>query len=462
MQYKSKLPASPEAEQAILGSILQSGIYGENQAFEFIVESGLKPHHFFNKLYREFYEVFLGLREQNRTINTMTFSESPEARCFDAVNGSALLVQFVDSLQFPPNNEKALKETIDILIEKFQRRSLINHHREQEAYIFDATTETELALSKYEQAMSDFDVTTADDSGMKTVGETIMETYALIERELEGESDTFLETPWSDFNTKFGGIPHGLTVVAGRPAMGKTAAALTLALETAKKGKHVIFFSLEMPTVSQLNKRLISMVSGINGMTLLKPNKRDFTPAVIEKHIAAISSISILPLVVDDDARTVEEIKKKVQAWSRKKGFPPDLVIIDYLQILESEKTFKDGYSKTTYLSKEVTRFASGFRVTPASEKTPIRIVCLSQLSRDVESRNNKRPMQSDLRESGQIEQDASLIVMLYRDEYYNPATQDIGIAEMICVKNRNAPVGTIKTLFQAETTTLHNLAQGY
>lgn len=460
--YKTKLPCNPEAEQAILGAILQSGVMGANEAFESAIAHGLLPQHFFNKLYRDMYEAFLGLREQNKTINTMTFSESPEARRFDEVKGSELLIQFVDSLQFDPNNEKALRETVDILIEKYQRRSLITHYRDQESYIFDPATETDAALANYEKSMASFDVTTANDTGMKTIGETICETFNQIEMELEGESDFFLETCWTDFNSRFGGIPQGLSVIAGRPAMGKTAASLTLALESAKKGKNVIFFSLEMPTVKQLNKRLLSMVSGLDGMILMKPNKRFFTPTVATKMMEATSFLAELPLTIEDDVTTLEDVIQKTQAWSRKKGFPPDLVIIDYIQILETKKQFKDDFAKTTYVSKKLRDFAGNFRVNPLGEKTPIRVLVMSQLSRAVEARTNKRPMMSDLRESGQIEQDSQLIVMLYRDEYYNPSSPDIGIAEMIAVKNRNAPTGTIKLLYQAETTTFHNLAQGY
>ena len=159
-----------------------------------------------------------------------------------------------------------------------------------------------------------------------------------------------------------------------------------------------------------------------------------------------------------DCPTSVEDVQRKVTGWGRKHKRKPDLVIIDYLQLLVSEKNSRDAYAEVSHISRQLQRLAKFFKIRPGDRSQSFPLIAVCQLSRAVESRSDKRPRMSDLRDSGQLEQDAEFIVGFYRDEYYNPNTLDAGIAEAIAVKNRDGQCGKVKLLFQAETTRFYDL----
>jgi replicative DNA helicase len=238
-----------------------------------------------------------------------------------------------------------------------------------------------------------------------------------------------------------------LIIVAARPAMGKTAFCTNIAhhIAAAQPKLPVAVFSLEM-SKEQLVQRILSSEAKIESNRLRsgKISQNEWEPIS-----TAIGNLSELPLFIDDTPNiTVTEIRSKVRRLLAEQGGTLGLVLLDYLQLMEGSSD-----NRVQELSR-ITRSLKGL-----ARELNVPIIALSQLSRGVEARTNKRPMMSDLRESGSIEQDADLVIMLYRDEYYNPDSPDRGIAEVIITKHRNGPTGIIKLLFDPQFTCFRNLA---
>jgi replicative DNA helicase len=238
-----------------------------------------------------------------------------------------------------------------------------------------------------------------------------------------------------------------LIITAGRPSMGKTSFVLNIARNIAAFHKlPVAVFSLEM-SKEQLVYRLLSSEVKIESGRLRagRINQNEWEPL---GH--AISILSQLPVFIDDTPNiSVNEMRSKARRLQAEQGGALGLILIDYLQLMENS-----GSENRVQELSRITRALKGL-----ARELNVPVIALSQLSRGVEARTNKRPMMSDLRESGSIEQDADVIIMLYRDDYYNPDTPDRGIAEIIITKHRNGPVGTVKMLFEPQFTLFRNLA---
>jgi replicative DNA helicase len=238
-----------------------------------------------------------------------------------------------------------------------------------------------------------------------------------------------------------------LIIVAGRPAMGKTSFVLNIARNIASYHKlPVAVFSLEM-SKEQLVQRLLSAEVRIESNRLRAGR---ITAQEWEPLGHSISTLSQMPIFIDDaPGISVAEIRSRLRRLQAEQGGALGLVLIDYLQLMEGK-----GNDNRVQALSNITRGLKGL-----ARELSVPVIALSQLSRGVESRTDKRPMMSDLRESGAIEQDADLIMMLYRDEYYNPDSPDRGIAEVIISKHRNGPVGSVKLLFEPQFTQFRNLA---
>jgi replicative DNA helicase len=237
-----------------------------------------------------------------------------------------------------------------------------------------------------------------------------------------------------------------LIIAAGRPSMGKTSFVLNIARNIAAFHKlPIAVFSLEM-SKEQLVYRLLSSEAQVESGRLRSGR---IAQTEWEPLGHAISTLSQLPIFIDDTPNiSVTEMRSKARRLQAEQGGAMGLILIDYLQLMEGS-----GDNRVQELSKMTRSLKS------LARELQVPIIALSQLSRGVESRTNKRPMMSDLRESGSIEQDADLVMMLYREEYYNPDTPDRGIAEVILTKHRNGPVGTVKLLFEPQFTRFRNLA---
>ena len=255
---------------------------------------------------------------------------------------------------------------------------------------------------------------------------------------------------FSVIDNKLNGLSRSdLIIIAGRPSMGKTAFALNVLLEFCEYNKdlNALFFSLEMPP-QQLFFRLVAMQSEIPISKLKYENVFDDNE-IAEKYGLGLSKIASKNInLADTSSLTLFELKK--MAYKQRDNQGLDLIVIDYLQLIT-------GDNKHIGLNKqqEVSEISRGLK--QLARELNIPIIALSQLSRSVESRSDKRPMLSDLRESGAIEQDADIVIFLYRDEYYNPNSSDLGLAEIIVAKNRNGGLGTVKMKFEKELTKFIN-----
>ena len=236
-----------------------------------------------------------------------------------------------------------------------------------------------------------------------------------------------------------------LIILAGRPSMGKTSMVLNLTKNVAQsQGLPVCIFSLEM-SKEQLTYRLLSMEIGIESGRLRSGRLRDDEWPILTEGMDILKKC---PIFIDDKPNlSVLEMRSLCRRLIAEQGKELGMIIIDYLQLMEGT---------TDNRVQELSRITRGLKAMARELNVPV--VALSQLSRGVESRTSKRPMMSDLRESGSIEQDADLVLMLYRDEYYNPDTENRGITEIIVAKHRNGPIGTVELLFEPQYTRFKNV----
>ena len=255
---------------------------------------------------------------------------------------------------------------------------------------------------------------------------------------------------FSVIDNKLNGLSQSdLIIIAGRPSMGKTAFALNVLLEFCEHNKdlNALYFSLEMPP-QQLFFRLVAMQSEIPISKLKYENVFDDNE-IAQKYGLGLSKIAGKNInLADTSTLTLFELKK--MAYDQRNNQGLDLIVVDYLQLITG-----DSNSKGLTKQQEVADISRGLK--QLARELNIPIIALSQLSRSVESRSDKRPMLSDLRESGAIEQDADIVIFLYRDEYYNPNSSDLGLAEIIVAKNRNGGLGTVKMKFEKELTKFSN-----
>jgi replicative DNA helicase len=289
----------------------------------------------------------------------------------------------------------------------------------------------------------------SDTAGASHISEVVINLFQDIEDRSQGKVLPGIPTGFYDLDAMTCGFNRNdLVIVAGRPAMGKSAFAAQIAFYLAQAYQFpVVVFSLEMSKL-QIAMRALSGEAGIES-GYLKTGRISNTQW--EPLSQGIGTLSELPVYLDDrpdpSLSYIESECRKIMAQERR---DLGLIVVDYLQLMDGN----GGGNR----NNEIEKLTRGLKRLAMKLQTPV--MCLSQLSRAVESRNNKRPMLSDLRDSGGIEQDADKVIMLYRDEYYDPNTQEKGIAEIILAKNRDGATGTIQLLFDAHLTKFKNMVR--
>ncbi len=281
------------------------------------------------------------------------------------------------------------------------------------------------------------------------IGDILIQTVQNIEERHQGISLPGIPCGFYDLDAMTTGFQRSdLIIVAGRPSMGKSSLCLGIAYNIANNYKlPVCFFSLEM-SKEQVVERLLSAEAGIESGYLRSGR---ISQTQWEPLSSAIAKLYDIPIYIDDRPNlSVSEIRSKARQVMIEHQGVLGLIVIDYLQLLAGD----NDENRARELAK-ITRSLKGL-----AKELNVPVIVLSQLNRSVESRTNKRPMMSDLKESGSIEEDADLVIMLYRDEYYTPDTPDRGIAEVILAKHRNGPTGTIKLLFDPQFAKFKNLAR--
>lgn len=261
-----------------------------------------------------------------------------------------------------------------------------------------------------------------------------------------GEDISGLSTSFRDLDEQTSGMhPGDLIVVAGRPAMGKTTFAINIGEQAALKGKRVIIYSFEMPA-DQLTSRIVASLGSIDFGHIKNGKLTEMEAARLP---ATMRKIPQMDIEVDDSSGLdIYELRKRILKHQRDKKI--DLIIIDYLQLMK----MSGGNDNRSVQIGEITTSLKGL-----AKDLGIPIILLSQLNRSVEQRPNKRPVNADLRESGSIEQDADMIIFVYRDEVYNTNSEDVGVAEIIIGKQRSGPIGTVRLKFAGKYSRFENLA---
>ncbi len=445
MVSESSLPALPdtlppqniEAEESILGGILL-----DPEAINRVMDI-LRPEAFSISAHQKIYQATLTLHNSGKPTDFMTVNSwLSDQNLLDKVGGQSKLVQLLDRTVSAVNIDEYAK----LVMDKYLRRQLITAGHEIVQLGYDTATDIKQILDQAEQKI--FNLTQDRvQKGLVSLAETLTHTYEEIQSQSTGEILPGLPCQFYDLDAMTGGFQRSdLIIIAGRPSMGKTSFALNIANNIAQTSHlAAAIFSLEM-SKEQLALRLLSSEAGIESNRLRSGR---ISQTEWEPLIEAQTNLSELPIYIDDTANTtVTQMRSQARRLQAEQG-QLGLVLLDYLQLMEGSSD-----NRVQELSK-ITRQLKGL-----ARELNVPVIALSQLSRSVESRTNKRPMMSDLRESGSIEQDADLVIMLYRDEYYNPDTTDRAISEAIVTKHRNGPTGVVKLLFDPEFTRFRNLAK--
>ena len=419
-------PQSLEAEQSVLGSILI-----DSRCVADIIGI-LKPEDFFLPQNREIYETVYTMFNFSETIDPVTVLEKMRQLGVYHDNTRDYVQQL---MEITPTAANAVRYA-NIVKDKAMLRGLADASSDIAELVYDQVGTPAEILESAEKKIYALRKGDTGDS-LEHIGVTLHKVFdTLTELSQSDSAIPGMSTGLRDLDKKINGLNKSdLFLIAARPAMGKTAFALNIALNVAKKyNKTVACFSLEMSR-EQLTMRLLANESFVELGKLLtgKLSEEEWT-----KLAMASAALSQTDLRVDDNPSiTVAEINAKCRRLDNL-----GLVVIDYLQLMQGS-----GYGKASDNRVNVVSDISRSLKIMAKELN-VPVICLSQLSRGPEGRTDKRPMLSDLRESGAIEQDADEVIFLYRDEYYNENTEDKGVAECIVAKNRHGEVGTVKLLW--------------
>ena len=425
-------PQSLEAEQAVLGSILI-----DSRCVADVIGI-LRPEDFFLQQNREIYEAVYTMFNFSQTIDPVTILDKMRELGFHHENSRDYILQLMD---ITPTASNAVRYA-NIVRDKAMLRGLAKAADEITETVYSQVGTPAEMLESAEKKIFALRKGERGDS-LEHIGTILYKVFDHL-KELS-ESDSMipgLSTGLRDLDFKINGLNKSdLLLIAARPAMGKTSFALNIGLNVAKKYQSTVaFFSLEMSR-EQLAMRLLSGESFVDSQKMAtgKLSEDEW-----EKIFMAASALSQTDIRVDDNpAITVAEMNAKLRRVDNL-----GLVIIDYLQLMNSS-----GYGKSSENRVQaVGEISRSLKIMAKELNVPV--ICLSQLSRAVESRTDKRPIMSDLRESGAIEQDADAILFLYRDDYYNPNSEEKNVAECIVSKNRHGETGTVKLQWLPQYTT--------
>ena len=434
-------PHSAEAEKSVLGAAMLS------QDALFDVMEVVKPADFYDENHKEIFQAMIDLNRKNAPVDALTVAEELKKRnSLEMVGGRAYIASLSS---MTPTTSNAM-EYGRIVAEKASVRRLIETADDIVTKGYDGTMDANQMLDYAESGI--FEISQARQKGQYShIRDVLVENLAIIDRAEQMDGGlTGITTGFSKLDEMTSGMQKSdLIILAARPAMGKTAFALSLARNAAVKGKaSVMIFSLEMAK-EQLTQRLLSMESKVDLQTLKtgRLERRDWDDLNVALDILSNSNIHI-----DDTAGiSIMEMKSKCRRLKAEAGL--DLVIIDYLQLMNPE-------GKADSRTQEISVISRNLKLLARELDCPVLV--LSQLSRAPEQRTDHRPMLSDLRESGSIEQDADIVIFLYRDEYYNKEdTEKPGECEVIVAKHRSGPTGSVDVAWIERYTQFKDKASG-
>ena len=429
-----QMPQAAEAEQAVIGSMLI-----DPSCIPDIIEM-LRPEDFYTEENRRIFETIFSMFTNSQRIDAVTvLNELKLNGIYDEAGGRAYLAQV---MEITPT-AAGVREYAQIIRDKSMLREIAAAASDIETMAYEGAGEAgdiaEAAEQKIYAVRHGREV-----RGLSHIKSVIMDVYSRLDELSRSDSGLpGLPTGYPELDRQLTGLNKSdLILIAARPGMGKTAFALNLALNAAKKSeKDVVLFQLEM-SKDQLASRLLSQEALIDSQKL-KTGELD--PDDWVKIARASNRLAKTHIYVDDNpAVTVAEIKAKCRRLGENLG----LIVIDYLQLMQSGKRTENRVNEIAEISRSMKIMA---------KELDVPVICLSQLSRAVEKREDKHPLLSDLRESGAIEQDADIVLFIYRDDYYNDESEDKNVAEIIIAKNRHGSTGSLKLQWVGQYTTFSN-----
>ena len=431
-------PQNVEMEQSVLGAALQN-----NDAFAQLADT-LQAEDFYHETHRWLYRAMLALFHENIPIDVLSVNEWLKKKDrLDAIGGPAYLAELVELVPTAAH----VDYHAHVVRQKSLLRSVIRTANDIVAECHEEDADADELIDRAETRI--LDVRHAASSGaFQSAAAGVSDALLHLEKLAESSGEvTGLTTGFSDLDKLTGGLQSGnMLVVAGRPSMGKTTLALNIAAHVAQAKNPVAIFSLEM-TARELWLRLLSAEAQINSERFRrgKLGKEEW-----RRLTDAASTFHATKLFMSDSVATVGGIRAQARRIKAQAG-GLSMVIVDYLQLLTGQGRAESRQQEVSALSRALKRLAVQLDCV---------VVAVSQLNRAPESRSGNRPMLADLRESGAIEQDGDLVALLYRDEAYNPDSNDRGVAEINIAKHRNGPTGTLKLAFRSEFTRFDNLAR--
>ncbi len=431
-------PHDIEAEQAILGCMLI-----DQDATSDAIEV-LKPEDFYRDDNKYIYEAMLNLYTKGEPIDIITVKdELTSMQKFEAVGGIEYLATLPDRAPLVANSDKYIK----IVEEKSILRKLIKTATEIEGLGYAQNEEVDNVIDQAEKKIFDI-MQNKNQKGYTPIKDVLVETFAELEKLYNQKQPvTGIATGFTDLDNRTAGLHNSdLILIAARPAMGKSAFALNIATNAAINEKvPVAIFNLEMSKTQLVNRMLCSeaMVDS-NKVRTGKIDEEDWI-----KLATALGPLSEAPIYIDDTPGiSISEIRAKCRKLKLEKNI--GLVVIDYLQLIQGSG------KKNSSREQEISEISRSLKI--IAKELDVPVIALSQLSRESEKRQDHKPMLSDLRESGAIEQDADLVMFIYRDDYYNQDSEKKNIAEIILAKHRAGATGTIELLWMGSYTKFANL----
>ena len=431
-------PHSVEAEKAVLGALLT------DPDSLVIVEGILRPEHFFLDAHQKIYTSAIELSASNESVDVLTVSEKLRFAEGDAEYlGPAYLVELMESCPVTQNVE----HYAEIVRGHAYMRRIIGACQKtiRDAYAnrvsIDSVEKEFLAITAEH-----------DRAGIKLSDSILEATLDEIQKRMDNENKVNgVPSGFTELDALTGGFQGShLLIIAARPGMGKTAIALNLAFNAAKHGKSVAVFTLEMDE-KQLMTRILSSESRVDYSRLIRG---DMTEDEVDRMMEGARTIyqHHKCLGIDETPGvSLMELRSRCRRWQKEKGL--DMVIIDYLQLMGNVGA---NNKKMESREREIAEISKGLKILARELNIPV--IALAQLNRGPDSRPDKRPKLTDLRESGSMEQDADIIMFVYRDEYYNPTSENAGVAELIIAKNRHGATKTVKIAYQPNFVSFQNL----
>ncbi len=432
-------PNSVEAEISVLGAMLMDGNAVLNATEQ------LKPEDFYQPEHKEIFTAICNLYRGQSPVDLVTVhTELARKGSLDGVGGNAYLMKIVNAVPTSAN----VQAYINIVLQKSTLRRMIQACRTITGECFSQQETVETILANAEKAVFDIVMNRTGNETLVPLGEVLIKTYEQMDELARKRGEIDIPTGFIDLDNMLTGLHGGeLIIVGARPSMGKTSFAVNIAQNASlTKNKSVALFTLEMPR-EQIAMRMLCSDAKVD---MQRVRKGSLTDQDWVKLSQSFERMARAPMYIDDTAGiTPTQLRSRCRRLMMDKGL--DMIVIDYLGLMRA-----DGRTESRQL--EVSEISRQLKAIALELKVPL-IAC-AQLSRANKDRQDKRPVLSDLRDSGSIEQDADVVMFLHREEYYNRETEDKNIAEVIISKQRSGPLGTVKLAWLSEYTTFANLAR--